>query len=118
MKILQLLTAVDDAGRTGGVAEVALTQTEILRARGNDVTLVAGWFGAMRPPAELRGVAGTFLPLRYPAGRRTGMRFVFSPQLQRFLRSQAGSYDVAHVHLCRDLVTTVGTRTSAIGSPP
>jgi glycosyltransferase involved in cell wall biosynthesis len=111
VKILQLVTAVGDAGRTGGVAEVAITQTEILRGLGHDVTLLAGWLGAGPPPRALRNVPADLLPVRYPTGRRTDLRFVMSPQLQRFLRAHAASYDVAHVHLCRDLVTTLATRT-------
>ena len=42
MKILQLVTAVGGAGQTGGVAEVAITQTEILRGLGHEVTLLGG----------------------------------------------------------------------------
>jgi glycosyltransferase involved in cell wall biosynthesis len=111
VKILQLVTAVGDAGRTGGVAEVAITQTEILRGLGHDVTLLAGWLGSGPPPRALRIVPAEMLPVRYPTGRRTDLRFVISPQLQRLLRANAGTYDVAHVHLCRDLVTTFATRT-------
>jgi glycosyltransferase involved in cell wall biosynthesis len=111
VKILQLVTAVGDAGRTGGVAEVAMLQTEILRGLGHDVTLLGGWMGADPPPRALRDVPADLLPVRYPIGRRSDMRFVMSPQLQRFLRAKASSYDVAHVHLCRDLVTTFATRT-------
>jgi glycosyltransferase involved in cell wall biosynthesis len=111
VKILQLVTAVGDAGRTGGVVEVAITQTEILRGLGHEVTLLAGWLGAGPPPRALRDVPADLLPVRYPTGRRTDLRFVMSAQLQRFLRTHAASYDVAHVHLCRDLVTTFATRT-------
>jgi glycosyltransferase involved in cell wall biosynthesis len=115
VKILQLVTAVGEVGRTGGVAEVAMMQTEILRGLGHDVTLLAGWLGAGPPPRALRDVPAVLLPVRYPTGRRTDLRFVMSPRLQRFLRGAAGAdhqpYDIAHVHLCRDLVTTFATRT-------
>ncbi len=110
MKILQFVTAVGDVGRTGGVAEVAMTQTEILRSMGHDVTLLAGWIGEGRPPSELRGLAATVLPVHNPARGGTDLRLLISPAIHRWLRRHGDAFDVAHVHLCRDLITTFGAR--------
>jgi glycosyltransferase involved in cell wall biosynthesis len=118
LRVLQLVTAVGGAGQTGGVAEVAITQTEILRGLGHEVTLAGGWLESDPPPATLRDVPADLLPVLNPLRRRSDIRFVSSPRLQRFVRERAGSYDVAHVHLCRDLVTTVASRTLAKAGVP
>ncbi len=43
-------------------------------------------------------------------GRRGDLRLLVSSGLHRYLRSHAADFDVAHVHLCRDLITTQGCR--------
>lgn len=107
MKILHLVTAVDDAGRVGGVAEVAVAQAAVLRELGHDVTIYASWLGCGRPPTQLRGTPAVLVHGRLPFGHhRLGL--VLAPQLLMKLNAAASSFDIAHVHLCRDFVTAPG----------
>lgn len=101
MRILQFTGVAGPGPIGGGVWRVASTQSEELRALGHEVTLLSGWWG--RPPSD-----GTtdelYVRLRrtLPLGR---VRFLFAPKLPAILRKS--SPDVAHVHLCRDFLSTL-----------
>ncbi len=106
MRIAHLVTYLSADHAFGGPLSVARAQTQELAQRGHDVELLTGWDG--QGALEIPGVtvrrfrARNILP---PAGH-SGL---VAPGLLSALR-KAGSYDVVHVHLARDLVTLPAAR--------
>ncbi len=103
MRVLHVVTLVDDESSYGGPVRVALNQVAELRRRGHDVTLLAGWRGTGPPPAAVDGVALDLRPARSlaPGGRFAGL---VSPGLLGRLARTVRGFDVVHVHAARDLV--------------
>lgn len=103
VRILHVVTLVDAANSYGGPLTVAVNQCRELRRRGHEATIVAGWLGSGKPPAELEGVPARLFPVRrvVPGPRFSGLA---SLAMLRWLRHQAPRVDVAHLHLARDLV--------------
>ncbi|MGB6247092.1 glycosyltransferase [Gordonia sp. (in: high G+C Gram-positive bacteria)] len=108
MRILQVVALLTPGGEYGGPATVALGQARALAARGHRVTLVAGVRGRYRP-APVPGVdVQTFAVHTVGPGR--SFTRIGSPTMLRWLAGHAGDFDVAHVHLGRDLVTAPAAR--------
>ena len=56
MRILHVVTLVDDKSSYGGPLTVAVNQCQELRRRGHDAQILAGWRGKGNPPDEVEGV--------------------------------------------------------------
>lgn len=100
----------------GGVWEVVANQSTALRDAGYDVSIVAGWLGG-DPPRQVRDLPVTLVPVR-PLVQRLGLRAVTGPGWPAAVQRAVAGADVAHVHLCRDYLTTRATRTIAAGGTP
>jgi glycosyltransferase involved in cell wall biosynthesis len=109
MKIAHVVTYVSPDGAFGGPVRVALGQAEALAERGHDVTVYAA------APAESAGVTHQdgYTLKTFPARRVApvgGFAAVSAPKLTRALKRDAVSFDIAHIHLARDLVTLPAAR--------
>jgi len=103
VRVLQVFTVTDPQGSYGGPQRVALNQTTQLRSMGHHVDLVAGHVGFDVPPRAVDSVdLQSFRVERLP---RLGFAGYSSRGMRAWLRSRASLYDVAHVHLGRDLVS-------------
>ncbi|MGV9800977.1 glycosyltransferase [Mycobacterium sp. NPDC003449] len=103
MRILHAATLLSPDGAYGGPIRVSLNQAEALRANGHTVVLAAAAPGFAAAPVT---VAGTPVVLRR-ARRvvpRTGFAGICAPDLVTWLLRTRRQFDVAHVHLARDLV--------------
>lgn len=103
MRILHIVTLVDDRSSYGGPLTVAVNQCIELRRRGHDARIVAGWRGQGAPPTDLEGVPAHLFPVRN-AIPRTRFSGLVSPAMVGWLMRNARDFDVAHLHLARDLV--------------
>ena len=103
MRILHVVTLVDEQTSYGGAVTVAVNQCIELRRRGHDARIAAGWRGTGTPPTQLEGVPVHLFRARAVA---PGMGFsaLFSSSLVRWVSDHATSFDVVHLHLARDLV--------------
>ena len=104
MNIVHVLAAVSPDGGYGGPTTVAMNQCAALREAGHEVTLVTGVLGYHQPPAEACGQ----LIRPFPAtllSRRVGYATVYARGMRAWLRRHANQFDVAHIHISRDLVT-------------
>jgi glycosyltransferase involved in cell wall biosynthesis len=103
MRILHVVTLVDDRSSYGGPLTVAVNQCAELRRRGHDARIVAGWRGRGSVPSEIEGVPAHLFAVRNLVPR---MRFsgLVSLAMVGWLRRNAGTFEVAHLHLARDLV--------------
>lgn len=103
MRILHVVTLVDDRGSYGGPLTVALGHCAELRRRGHDAVLAAGWQGEGDPPDVIEEVPAHLFRVRsvVPGLRYAGL---YSATMHRWLRRNARAFDVAHLHLARDLV--------------
>lgn len=109
MRILHLATLITPDGAYGGPVRVATNQVRALRDRGHDAVLVAAASGFDTLPTDWDGVpVRTFRAVRAVPG--TGFAGIASPAMLRWVRTHAQGYDVAHVHLARDLVTLPAAR--------
>jgi len=103
MRVLHVVTVVDDDGSAGGALAVAVNQCIELRRRGQDARIAGGWGGSGPAPTQLEGV-----PVHLFRARRMvpglGGSGLFSPALLRWVRSRAAGFDVVHLHLARDLI--------------
>lgn len=109
MRIAHVVTYVSPDGAFGGPVRVALGQAEALAARGHDVTVYAA------APRDLAGVTvqDGYTLKTFPARRVApvgGWAALSAPALTRALRADAAAFDVAHIHLARDLVTLPAAR--------
>jgi glycosyltransferase involved in cell wall biosynthesis len=103
MRILHVVTLVDDRASYGGAVTVAVNQCLELRARGHDARLAGGWQGAGRPPGLVEGVPADVFRV-HPLVPATGFSTLFSPALLRWVRDNASSFDAVHLHLDRELI--------------
>jgi glycosyltransferase involved in cell wall biosynthesis len=103
MRILHVVSMVDDHASYGGPLTVAINQCRELRRRGHDARLAAGWGGEGPAPKQVDGVPAHLAPIRriVPGVRFTG---VVAPDLLSWLRTRGASFDAAHLHLTRDLI--------------
>ena len=104
MRIAHVVTYVSPDGASGGPTRVALGQAEALAEIGHDVTVYAA-----APPRLAQTVARGGYTLRtFPARRLAplgGFASLAAPSMLTALRSDITKFDVAHIHLARDLVT-------------
>jgi glycosyltransferase involved in cell wall biosynthesis len=103
MRILHVVSLVDDQASYGGTLTVAANQCLELRRRGHDARIVGGWRGQGPPPTRLDGVPARLFPVR-SAIPGLGLSGLYSPALLRWVREHAGSFDLGHVYLARDLI--------------
>lgn len=109
MRILHVVTLVDERNSYGGPLTVAINHCQELRRRGHDAVIAAGWRGQGDVPTEIEGVPAHLFPVTPVL---PGMRFagLYSFGLARWIRSDRRAVDVAHVHLARDLVPLSAAR--------
>ena len=105
LKILQLCGLAGPGADAGGVWAVARTQSAALTEIGEDVELMGGWLGEVPAAAADAGHPVTLFQVRRPfPGAR--LRALVSLRLPRHAAARAAAAHVAHVHLCRDFITT------------
>lgn len=97
-----MVTLVSPDGAFGGPVRVAESQAAALRERGHAVTMVAGTWGYGSDTPTEPGLA--LFPARRMLPTR-GFSGTASLPLQRWVGRHASTFDVAHIHLARDLVT-------------
>jgi glycosyltransferase involved in cell wall biosynthesis len=109
MRILHVVTLVDDNSSYGGPLTVAINQCRELIRRGHDAQIVAGWKGTGSIPSHLEGVPAHLFRVRNVI---PGMRFsgLFSLSMMIWLWRYANRFHVAHVHVARDLVPLLAGR--------
>jgi glycosyltransferase involved in cell wall biosynthesis len=103
MRILHIVTLVDDEGSHGGAFAVTVNQCIELRRRGHDARIAGGWRGSGPAPTRLEGVPAHLFRVR-PVAPGLGFSGLVSPALLRWVHHHATSFDIAHLHLARDLV--------------
>ena len=109
MKVAHVVTYISPDGAFGGPVRVALGQAEALAERGHDVTVYAA------APPELAGTSfhDGYTLKTFPARRIApvgGFASMAAPRMMKALTADADSFDVAHIHLARDLVTIPAAR--------
>nr|WP_276609785.1 glycosyltransferase [Arthrobacter silviterrae] len=109
-----MVTLVTPDGAFGGPVRVAVNQSRELINRGHDVTVVAGTEGYITAlPTEVDGVPVKLFPVRRILPR-AGFAGFFSAKFILWLVRNISSFDVVHVHLARDLVTSPGALVALI----
>jgi glycosyltransferase involved in cell wall biosynthesis len=109
MRILSVVSLVSPDGAYGGPLRVAANQAQALIEQGHRVTLAAGVRGYPTIPDTIQGVPAQLFPARTVVPG-TGFAGLASPGLQRWVRKAARAYDVAHIHIARDLITLPAAR--------
>ena len=109
LKILHLLTLVDDDSSYGGPVTVAIGQCRELNRQGHHAEILAGWREHRAPPTELESVPAHLFRVQraLPSPRFSGL---LSRGLVRWLHAHAQDFDVVHIHLARDLIPLVAAR--------
>ncbi|MBB3158600.1 glycosyltransferase involved in cell wall biosynthesis [Microbacterium proteolyticum] len=104
MKIAHVVTFTSADGAFGGPTRVALGQAKALVGLGHDVTVFAGTPAGEETDIQQDGYRLRTFPVRRlaPFG---GFATLWPRGLRAALRSQAHEFDVAHIHLARDLAT-------------
>lgn len=105
LRILSVVTLVTPTGEYGGPVRVAVNQANALNALGHNVTIAGSARGyGGRLPGTVGGVQAVLFPGRTLVPN-IGFAGLSAPGLWRWMWKHAGNYDVAHVHVARDLVT-------------
>lgn len=104
LRVLHMATLVTPDGAYGGPVRVAVNQVKALRERGHDVVLAAGAAGFDTLPTTWDGAPTALFPARRAVPGQ-GFAGTCSPAMLAWIRRTAPRFDVAHVHLARDLVT-------------
>jgi glycosyltransferase involved in cell wall biosynthesis len=106
MRILHVVTLISADGAYGGPARVALNQAEALGDLGHEVTVAAAGSGPV-PVAD-----GVDLELFRPRTLipRSGFAGLAAPGMLWWIFKERKRFDVAHIHLARDLVTLPAAR--------
>jgi glycosyltransferase involved in cell wall biosynthesis len=103
VRILQIGGPAGPGGIAGGVWSVASVQSQALKQSGHEVQLIGGWLGA--PPAQGPGRSGRLFRLHRPFPG-AGLRGLISFRMVHWVRRNASKFDVIHIHLARDFITT------------
>jgi glycosyltransferase involved in cell wall biosynthesis len=113
VKILTVVTLVSPLGEYGGPLRVAVNQSKALIERGHSVTIAGSFRGYDQPPTDVEGVPARLFPSHHviPGSGHAGLA---SPGLWRWLLGAASDFDVAHIHLARDLVTLPTARVAGL----
>ena len=117
MKILQVVTLASPDASYGGPFRVALNQVRELRARGHDVTLIAGALGYDTLPTQIDGVAVSLFPARQVIPH-VGFAGIASRAMRTWLRRAVVDFDVVHVHFARDLIALPAARIAGRAGVP
>ncbi len=117
MRIISVVTLISPLGEYGGPTRVALNQAAALRARGHDVVVAAATRGFDEVPTSISDVPVKLFPARQ-ALPGAGFAGLSSPGLWRWVRREARSVDVLHVHGARDLVTLPAARLAHLARVP
>lgn len=104
MKIAHVVTFTSADGAFGGPTRVALGQAKALVELGHEVTVFAGTPAGEETDTQLDGFRLRTFPVRKlaPFG---GFATLWPRGMRAALKSQAHEFDVAHIHLARDLAT-------------
>ncbi|MFD1715614.1 glycosyltransferase [Amnibacterium flavum] len=100
-----MVTLVTPTGDFGGPVRVAVNQAAALRAQGHEVVVIAaarGYEGEF--PTDVEGVPVRLFPAR-TALPGTGFAGLRAAGMRRWIREHRNDFDVAHIHIARDLVT-------------
>ncbi|RKT36064.1 glycosyltransferase involved in cell wall biosynthesis [Microbacterium sp. AG1240] len=103
MKVLHILAHASPDRLYGGPNSVAATQAEGLIARGHEVLLVAGSEGFEPGTENIGDIPAALFRSRRVVGRSYAYRL--TPGMSAYVRRIARGFDVAHIHLARDLTT-------------
>lgn len=103
MRVVHVVTVMDNEASYGGPVSVAIAQCKELRRRGHDARIATVWRDTSAPPSAVEGV-----PLISFRGYRLHQRLrhssLTSPAMVRWLSTNRRLIDVAHIHMARDLV--------------
>lgn len=104
MRILHVVALVTPDGAYGGAERVCVNLCSALRNQGHDAVIAAGFNHFDAPPSTVGGVPAHLFPARrlMPGFGYAPTR---APALSRWLNENASKFDIAHLHLSRDLVT-------------
>ncbi|MDH6181870.1 glycosyltransferase involved in cell wall biosynthesis [Microbacteriaceae bacterium SG_E_30_P1] len=104
MKIAHVVTYISSDGAFGGPVTVARAHCAALAELGHEVSLLAA--SDIDRPKRL--VVDGYEEVLFPARRfssKLGFAGMHSPELRSHLKDRARHFDVAHIHLARDMVT-------------
>ena len=116
LRILHVVPYFEDAWAYGGIPRVAAAMTRGLARRGHHVTVCTTDACDAETRLDPSGVAARAGDLDVRVFRNVSNRLAyhcqaFAPRgLIRFLRDTAGSFDVAHLHACRNLPGSIAAR--------
>jgi glycosyltransferase involved in cell wall biosynthesis len=106
MRVLQIAALASAHGAYGGPLRVAINQSRELRTRGHEVVLAAGWDGRESSLTALDGVpVRLFRALQ--AVPQAGFSGLVTPGLWSWLRRNLSAFNVVHLHLGRDMITSI-----------
>lgn len=108
MRILHVVTHTSQDGAFGGPTRVAFAQAEALARRGHDVTLLASAPKLEAGTRTENGVRIRTFPVWRPI-KRGGFATMWPHGMHGYLVRNARKFDVAHIHLARDLTTLPAT---------
>ncbi len=109
MRILSVVSLVTPDGAYGGPLRVAINQAKALIDLGHQVIVIAGTRGFDQVPTQIDSVPVQLFPI-HTVLPGTGFAGLASPAMQRWLSTHLAEFDVAHIHLARDLVTLPAAR--------
>lgn len=104
MRIAHVVTFDSADGAFGGPTRVALSQATELAGRGHDVTVYAAAPLGEQGEFERDGYRLKLFPARRVLPF-TGFAGIWPMGMRRALMREARSFDIAHIHMARDLVT-------------
>lgn len=104
MRILQIVTLISPDGAYGGPVRVATNQATALQSAGSEVLLIGGAHGYAdgESPAFLSDVNHRLFASRV-AIPGVGFAGYAAPSMLDWIRRHGRDFDVAHVHMARDL---------------
>ncbi|MET0929230.1 MAG: glycosyltransferase [Aeromicrobium sp.] len=109
LRILHVVTLVSPDGAYGGPVRVATLQCEALRRRGHTVHITAAATGFAELPTAV-GTIDAHLFAGHMVVPGVGFAGLCAPGMLPWLRRNRDAFDVAHVHLARDLVSLPAAR--------
>ena len=106
-----IATVVTPDNAYGGPIRVALNQLSELKSRGHTVTLAAGALGFTpgQLPEEYCGVPVRLFPV-HRVVPRAGFAGLHAMGMNSWIKREAETFDVVHVHLARDMITLTAAR--------
>lgn len=114
MKVGHLVAYVSEDGAFGGPIAVALGQARELAKRGHTVSFLAGWDGVVDLDAQ--GLQQKLFPVLRPFGSK--LTSIVSPGLFKHIWRSGRDYDLLHIHLGRDLSTSIAAAVALFRGVP